>query len=764
MITNASHSVRRRLLAAVLASALPLAGVLCFVWWQSLHEGRRIATVLLSANANRVKGDLEQMLREADWVLRSIAARPEIREFRADACGIQMGMLAGYSRTFDSVTLWKRDGGLVCSSAPSIQNNPHPAPYRPAFDKGLATDGLYLSDVFLGQIVGRPLATFIYPVKDSAGSTTGLVSNPIRLDRLETLLGELRLQPGASAVITDGIGNIAARFPDSSQWRGKARAGAGLLSAVQGSNSGLINTAGVDGVERIYAHTRVQGADWHVFAGMDRDALDAAFTRQLVQGIAVFLVVIGLSLGYAFHLGRRIRRPLEDLAIVSDAVAQGNLALRASPGGDDEIGRMVRNFNRMLDALAASAARVQRVNRFFEALTRTNRELLRLREPDALYRAICRICVEHGHAKVAYIGLIRDGEIVPVAWAGPAERFLTDIAIPIGADTPESRGPIATSIREGAPYVCNDLQSDPGTLRWRERAEAIGSKATAAFPFRCAGHVVGVLSLHVGEVDFFDDELTSLITQIADELSVALDNLDQADAKARAEAALRDSNRRLQELSTRLLHAEENERKRISRELHDQVGQELTALVLDLDSLSRVNGGRPEIVDRCRAGVVHLLAQVRDLTLVLRPSGLDDFGLVVALRGHLEDQVAVRGIKAHFDSDVREKQLPADLEAACFRIAQEALTNVLRHAGAENVWLSIQEQNGELMLEIRDDGKGFDMAAARKRAEEGGSSGLRNLFDRAELAGGSLAIQSEPGRGTKILARLPLVRAGVDAL
>ena len=226
--------------------------------------------------------------------------------------------------------------------------------------------------------------------------------------------------------------------------------------------------------------------------------------------------------------------------------------------------------------------------------------------------------------------------------------------------------------------------------------------------------------------------------------------------RVRAAEALRETNRRLRDLSGRLVRAEESERGRISRELHDQFGQELTALTLDLKILEKRNPGQPDLIARCVATVSLMLEQVRDLTLTLRPSQLDDLGLVAALRGQLERHVKMHGIEVHFDETYRAGHVSPDLEAIAFRIAQEALTNILRHSKGRNVWLTVSNSENELRLEIRDDGAGFDVAAAMKRSTEGQSSGLRNLCDRADLAGGVLIIGSTPGMGTIIRATFPL--------
>jgi diguanylate cyclase (GGDEF)-like protein/PAS domain S-box-containing protein len=177
-------------------------------------------------------------------------------------------------------------------------------------------------------------------------------------------------------------------------------------------------------------------------------------------------------------------------------------------------------------------SRVSRLADFYAALSRTNSAIVRIPDPDALFAEICRICVDHGHAKVAYVAIVEGNRARPVAWAGPADVFLDGIDIPV--DDPQAVGPIASVVRSGTRYVANDLRQDPRTEPWRERAERLGSRATAAFPIRRGGRVVGALSVHVSERHFFDDALVGLLDEVAADLSFALDNVDRERARCEA--------------------------------------------------------------------------------------------------------------------------------------------------------------------------------------------------------------------------------------
>jgi len=222
--------------------------------------------------------------------------------------------------------------------------------------------------------------------------------------------------------------------------------------------------------------------------------------------------------------------------------------------------------------------------------------------------------------------------------------------------------------------------------------------------------------------------------------------------------ALGAARERLQRLSRRLLEVQEAERKHLARELHDDIGQALTALKLNLEALQRGRDGEAlaarigEALETTR----HTIERVRQLSLNLRPLQLDDLGLAAALRSHLDRQAALGRVAPHVEILEVPARLPAEVETACFRVAQEAINNIVRHARAGNVWLRLSVAGGRLELSVRDDGAGFDVDAAQRRAASGVSLGVVSMEERVALAGGSFQIQSAPSQGTVVVASFPV--------
>lgn len=231
--------------------------------------------------------------------------------------------------------------------------------------------------------------------------------------------------------------------------------------------------------------------------------------------------------------------------------------------------------------------------------------------------------------------------------------------------------------------------------------------------------------------------------------------IQEITARKRAEKELDVAHQRLKALSARLLGVQEEERRTLARELHDELGQSLTALKISLQSL----GLRPEtaaLQDRIALAVSiadAALAQARQMSLNLRPPQLDDLGLSAAIRWNLGRQAGLVGLDAQFHADDMPNDLPEAVAIACYRISQEALTNVMRHTQAQHLWLRLQRRNGDLQLEVEDDGVGFDPAQALSGA---GTMGLASMEERATLVGGHLEIMSSPGKGCLIRAIFPL--------
>ena len=211
----------------------------------------------------------------------------------------------------------------------------------------------------------------------------------------------------------------------------------------------------------------------------------------------------------------------------------------------------------------------------------------------------------------------------------------------------------------------------------------------------------------------------------------------------------------------RIISVQEDERRRIARDLHDHIGQQIVGLRLKLESLEQTPGADPGLAARCDEAQNHIARLDRDLdffTWELRPAALDDLGLVVALGNFLNEWSSTFGVAAEFHSvGLEDQRLPFDVETNLYRIVQEALNNVYKHARASSVSLILERRGAQVALIVEDDGQGFDAGALTDRRDKG--LGLVGMRERAALAGGTVEIESTPGQGTTVFVRVPYVPA-----
>lgn len=236
------------------------------------------------------------------------------------------------------------------------------------------------------------------------------------------------------------------------------------------------------------------------------------------------------------------------------------------------------------------------------------------------------------------------------------------------------------------------------------------------------------------------DELSGL----AKDVNRMLDQLEAAEEQVQVQ------NRTLRNLNIRLSKAQESERRFIARELHDEIGQQLTGIGYLLGTTSGLASEEIQRnVDHARTRLQELITTVSDLSTALRPSQLDDLGLSPALDSLVRQYQALGGMQMRFEHDELEERLPSDTETAAYRIVQEALTNVFRHSAASEVVIKVNMNNKDLKISVEDNGVGFNPLVT-----EPSSTGLAGMRERAENLGGQLTVESSPGNGTRMQATL----------
>jgi GAF domain-containing protein len=393
--------------------------------------------------------------------------------------------------------------------------------------------------------------------------------------------------------------------------------------------------------------------------------------------------------------------------------------------------------------------------RLYQAQARRAAELEALREVslgitaelelDALLRSIVERAITLLDAKSGGVYLYRP-EHDALVWAvavGPS-------VAQVGSELRLGEGLAGKVWLTGQPIIVDDYG------HWEGRAaiyDRYGFTAVLGVPFAWGDEFLGVVDvLADAEVRTFTPDDAHLLSLFASQAAIAIQN-----AHLYAEAVV--GQEQAHDLAMRLMDAQEEERRRIARELHDQVGQALTALKLSLEMGAEQAAPAlgDELLDSSRL-VDDLINQVRTLSFELRPSSLDDMGLGMALMAHVRDVRQRTGLNIDLHLPDPLPALPPGVETAAYRIVQEALTNVVRHAQASHVSIHLLVAGGNLLLDVSDDGIGFEVGQNWFDRKTGRGFGLLGIQERAERLGGHAHLDSQPDQGTRLQVEIPIAR------
>ncbi len=494
-------------------------------------------------------------------------------------------------------------------------------------------------------------------------------------------------------------------------------------------------------------------------AGIARVGMSTKSLREMVsimtrRWLMITGVVSLFGLLIAYSLISVLTRPIKQLVEVTKAITKGDLKRKAPVWAPDEIGRLGVAFNTMTESLDKSHAEseafqaelVQR-NLELSALNAIATELNRSYElNDTMHRSLLKI-LEFVNLKAGWVSILTDnGEhAITVFHTGLPPDVVRQIA---------SRGISHCRCREAIdkklPVVVSDNESSCPALHVRlDDGETICCHVIV--PLVSKSYVLGLLHIVSSRTSQLAPEDIRLLGAIGYQMGVAIEN-----------ANLWEDLKRKEKIRGYVLEetisAQEAERKRIARELHDQTGQALTSLMVNLKTLETAS--QQEIHQRIaniRQLAAQTLEEVHDLAMDLRPSSLDDLGLVAVLEQYTSEYEKKFGINMEFQTiGFGERLLPPEMEITIYRIVQEALTNVAKHAEAKKASVILEVKDSSIVVIVEDDGKGFDI----KR--ESGLDGIKNriglygMQERAELIGGRITIESNPGTGTTVFLEAPL--------
>ncbi len=491
-------------------------------------------------------------------------------------------------------------------------------------------------------------------------------------------------------------------------------------------------------------------------------------TSNLYESVAAitrrWLIVTGVvslvSLLAAYFLTSVLTRPIKHLVEVTKAIARGDLKRKAPVWAPDEIGKLGMAFNTMTESLAKShkeseafQAELVRRNLELSALNAIATEVSGSRKlTDTMHRSLTKI-LEFINLKAGWVSILTDnGERAnTVCHTGLSPEVVRKVASTHFSDcrcreAVARKLPVVVSDNEGTCPVLHDKLADRETIHCH-----------VTVPLISKSQVLGLLHIVSSEPRRFTPENIQLLGAIGYQMGVAIENTNLWDELKHKEE-IRGY------VLKEIISVQEAERKRIARELHDQTGQSLTSLMVGLKTLEAAS--RQEIQQRIadmRQLTAQTLEEVHNLALELRPSSLDDLGLITVLEQYTAEYAGKFGLNTEFQAiGFDQRWLSPETEIALYRIVQEALTNVVKHAEAKKVSVLLEVRDSSVVAIVEDDGKGFDIQqdSGLTSVNVRSQLGLYGMHERAGLIGGRITIESKPGMGTTVFVEVPLQRNG----
>jgi signal transduction histidine kinase len=510
--------------------------------------------------------------------------------------------------------------------------------------------------------------------------------------------------------------------------------------------------------------TKVLGA---IKVVLDATPLDNQAKQQtMFIGILGGLAFVIIGGGLAFALKRIVLNPISRLAESAQRLSKGDYAARASSDKDDEIGMLSQTFNEMArnveqrtEELEASRHELAEWNIDLEnkieqrtkelsalnAIVTTISQSLNLDKilNDALTKILSLMEIEAG---VVHLLDEKAGQLVIIVHRGLSPKYTQEIK-----KLEPGEGIAGRVVQSGESIVVNDTMDSPeSTTMVGERQEF---RAYISLPVKWKNKVLGALSLASYLPNKFESETVHLLSAMGEAIGIAVEN-------ARAAQSLEEANKIREQLLEKLISAQEEERRRIARELHDEASQALAALAINLESVAdtlpmRYHDAKQKL-DILKKQAIQTLGGIRNLALELRPSSLDDLGLSMAVDWYAKDYLVKRGLEVKIEVINPKAKMPSHTETMLFRIIQEALTNVVKHAEATKVRVQLQLSDSMATVQVEDNGKGFNVEAALNGEGIRQNLGLHGMAERATLLGGSFTIKSQLGQGTQLRVEVPV--------
>lgn len=514
---------------------------------------------------------------------------------------------------------------------------------------------------------------------------------------------------------------------------------------------------GADRELEVIAFAPVKRASWGVVV-RQAEAEAFASSKQL-QGQIVMIGVLSVlgAVVLVWLTTRSVIAPVQDLTTAAKRIARGDLETPIRIRRGDEIGTLANSLDDMRARLQTSIAEIQTLNRDLDSrvqertreLSALNAVAMTVAQPlnvrELLDQALAQVLRVTGVQAGAIFLLNAETRTLALAARRGASEQAAQSMMMLHLDDSACGG----VIEKGHPVVVPDLgyyRSSAGRA-----LRTAGLQALVHVPLTSRGVAMGTLCVATAQPrDYLLEEL-DLLMAIGSQIAVGIENARLYDELARREQ-LRG------ELLDQVIAAQEDERKRIARDLHDDTSQSLSALIYSLEAVEASCPGSPvrDALVTMRQRVTQILDNIHKLIFDLRPSMLDHLGLFIALRWYAETHLQPLGVRVHLEERGTTRRLLPKMETALFRVVQEAINNIAKHSGARNVHLSFDCYDGVVQIDVVDDGIGFDLNEVARAMDRRRGLGLVGMQERVGLLGGKISLVSDPGHGTQISIRVPV--------
>lgn len=545
-------SLRNRISLLISAAVLVvlLAVVAMFVTLAE-REIRESLKVQQSALVSALAGELDRQLLTLQKVL-AVAADTLPREALGNPVQLQHYLEArpGLRAVFNNILVLSPEGivlaanpllpGYVGAKAGGLEYVAHiRASRRPA-----------IYGPFSSPFTHEPLFVVASPVLDPQGRVVAIVGGGMyfRRDGFFNGFTEKRIGKGGYlALLTRGRMVIANPDPQRIMATIPVDTNPGLETALrEGVFSGETITG--RGAAVFATYQPVKSTGWLMGSILPLEEAYApiyALRNQALIGALVLVLLLPLLVGTLVHvLTAPLLRFRDHIRDLSRGQNGRHFELLAR---NDELGDLAHSFDELMQSRDRAEKSLERQLALYAALGETNQAIIRTSAPLPLFQEVCRIAVDYGRFRMAWVGLIDESTrmLLPVAWAGVPGDYLEGLEISLAEESPMAHGPSGRACRSGQAYVCNDFFADPGTEPWRERALQAAFKSSAAVPFFRGGKLAGAFTLYADAVGYFDSRMVELLERMAQDISFTLDHLEREQSRQRAESALATANSRL---------------------------------------------------------------------------------------------------------------------------------------------------------------------------------------------------------------------------